>query len=107
MNHLNTARRIANLLDSEFRLFGFKFGLDPILGLVPGLGDIVPALLSLYIVLIAVQARLPVRVIALMVGNVILDLVLGFLPVVGDVVDFFYKSNMRNLNLLERHLNAV
>ncbi len=98
-------RRWAVLLDSAFRVPGtrFRFGLDAILGLIPGLGDITTPTFSALILLQAVRMRLPLVVQARMVLNAALDMLLGLVPVLGDLVDIGWKANLRNLALLERH----
>lgn len=79
-----------------------RFGLDPILGLVPGLGDVAGAALSGYLVLLAARLGAPRVVVLRMVANVALDSVVGSVPLLGDAFDVAWKSNMRNLALLER-----
>jgi hypothetical protein len=98
-------RRWAVLLDSAFRIPGtrFRFGLDAILGLIPGIGDITTPTFSALILLQAVRMRLPLVVQARMVLNAAIDMVLGLVPVLGDLVDIGWKANLRNLALLERH----
>jgi hypothetical protein len=98
-------RRWAVLLDSAFRVPGtrIRFGLDAILGLVPGIGDISTPAFAVLILLQAVRMRLPLVVQARMVLNAGLDMLLGLVPVVGDLIDIGFKANMRNLALLERH----
>lgn len=94
--------RIARLLDSRFRLPGtdFRFGIDGLIGLVPVVGDVVMALMSLYIVHQAWRLRTPWKTLALMVLNVVGDLIVSEIPVAGDLADFFYKSNRMNLRML-------
>jgi Domain of unknown function (DUF4112) len=98
-------RRWAVLLDSAFRIPGtrFRFGLDAIIGLIPGIGDIATPTFSALLLIQAVRMRLPVVVQARMVLNAAVDMVLGFVPVLGDLVDIGWKANLRNLALLERH----
>jgi hypothetical protein len=98
-------RRWAVLLDSAFRIPGtrFRFGIDAIIGLIPGLGDIATPTFSVLLLIQAVRMRLPVVVQARMVLNAAVDMVLGFVPVLGDLVDIGWKANLRNLALLERH----
>lgn len=105
--HLRTANLIANLMDRQFKIFNFSFGLDPILGLIPGIGDFVAILFSFYIVWIGVRMKLPKRKIFRMIGNVILDFVIGVIPLVGDISDFIYKSNIRNLKILNEGQDFV
>lgn len=103
---LEQARALTRLLDSAVRVPGtsFRIGLDPVLGLVPGLGDAVGAAMAGYLVLLAARLGAPTAVIARMVGNVALDAAVGAIPFFGDIYDFFWKSNRRNLNLLERYV---
>jgi uncharacterized protein DUF4112 len=102
---LETLRRWSYLLDSAFRVPGtrFRFGWDPIIGLIPGLGDALTGLLSCLILLHAFQMRIPKVVQVRMVFNVIIDVLAGAVPVVGDAFDFAWKSNKMNMQLLERH----
>ena len=103
---LARARTLTNLLDNAVRVPGtsMRFGLDPVLGLIPGLGDVAGAALSGYVVLLASQLGAPTTVIVRMLGNVVIDTVGGTVPVIGDLFDAGWKSNSRNLALLERHL---
>ena len=98
-------RRWAVLLDSQFRVPGtrWRFGLDAIVGLIPGLGDIATPTFSALILIQAVRMRLPRVVQARIVLNAALDMLLGLVPVIGDLVDVGWKANLRNLALLERH----
>jgi hypothetical protein len=102
---LDALRRWAVLLDSAFRIpgTGIRFGLDAIIGLIPGLGDISTPAFAALLLLQAVRMRLPIVVQARMVGNAALDMLLGLVPVLGDLVDVGWKANLRNLALLERH----
>ncbi len=80
----------------------FRFGLDPVIGLVPGLGDAVGAAFSALILLAGVRLGAPPVVLLRMVGNIALDALVGAVPVLGDAFDFGFKANRRNLALLER-----
>jgi hypothetical protein len=102
---LDALRRWAVLLDSAFRVPGtrIRFGIDAILGLIPGIGDISTPTFAALILLQAVRMRLPLVVQARMVLNAALDMLLGLVPVAGDLVDIGWKANLRNLALLERH----
>lgn len=82
-----------------------KVGLDAILGLVPVGGDVIAALLGLYIVWEARNLNMPKTTMARMLGNVGFDWLIGLVPVVGDAADFVFKSNSRNLKLIKRHLD--
>jgi hypothetical protein len=98
-------RKWATLLDSAFRVPGtqLRFGLDPVVGLIPGIGDIVTGFFSVLMLLHAVRLRVPKVVLARMTINVGLDLLAGAVPLLGDLFDAGYKANLRNLALLERH----
>ena len=97
--------RLARLLDDFIRIpfLNIRVGLDPILGLVPWVGDTLTSLLSLYLIGSAIQYRAPKVVIMRMAMNVAFDYLLGIIPFVGDASDFFVKSNRWNMNLLRRH----
>ncbi len=102
---LAALRKWSVLLDSAFRVPGTRmtFGLDPILGLIPGLGDVTTPLFSALLLLHAVRWRIP-RVIQLrMLINAAADLAIGAIPLLGDFIDFGWKANVRNLALLEQH----
>jgi hypothetical protein len=96
------------LLDDLIRVPGTNIGigLDPLIGLIPGVGDIVGGVMSSYILLVAVQEGAPTSVLIRMLGNIALDSVVGVVPVVGDLFDVGVKSNRRNVDLLERYLGA-
>lgn len=105
---LDRARQYAWLLDSAFRVPGtnFRFGIEPLISLVPGLGDIAGAGLSLTLIYNAARLGISKVVLARMAGNVLLEALVGTIPLVGDAWDFFYKANRRNYALLERHLHS-
>ena len=102
------ARTITRLLDSAARVPGtsFRFGLDPVLGIIPGLGDVAGAALSGYVVLLASRMGAPASVLVRMLGNVALDTAVGTVPLLGDLFDAGFKSNTRNLALLERYMST-
>ncbi len=95
---------LASLLDDAFRIPGtaIRFGLDPVIGLVPGLGDLITGLLSFLIIFAAWKRRLPGVTLVRMVANVVIDTVLGTIPVAGDIFDVLWKSNRMNMRLLQR-----
>jgi uncharacterized protein DUF4112 len=99
-------RVLARVLDSAIPIPGtsWKIGFDPIVGLIPGIGDLISAVLSGYIILEAARAEIPTLTLAKMLGNVGVDTLFGAVPALGDVFDAAWKSNMRNVALLERHL---
>jgi len=100
---------LAAVLDDLFHIPGTKirFGLDPIVGLVPGLGDIITGLLSFLIVFAAWQRGLPRVALSRMVINIGIDTLLGSIPIVGDLFDTVWKSNRMNYNLLVRYRGGV
>ena len=108
---LKLRKRLENLawlLDSSLRLpGGFRVGLDGIIGLIPGVGDLIGAALSSYIVLVAVKLKLPFRLLARMTLNILVDLVIGIVPIFGDIFDFSFKANVRNVRLLNQYLSKT
>jgi hypothetical protein len=98
-------RRFAHWMDEAFVIPGtrIRLGFDALLGLIPGIGDIIGAMLSTWIIAGAFRHRVPPLVIARMVLNVAIDLLFGAVPVAGDVFDFLYEENMMNMRLLEKH----
>ena len=96
---------IAALMDDLFRLpwTGMRFGLDPLVGLLPGLGDMLTGLVSALLLHAAWERGLPLVAIARMMSNVAIDSVLGSVPVVGDIFDVAWKSNRRNFELLQKY----
>ena len=101
--------RFANLMEARWRIpfTRINFGLDFLLGLVPVLGDVLTGIISLWLVKEARKFRLRRRVYIKMVGNILVDMLLGALPVVGDLFDLLYKANQRNLNMIVTELNSV
>ena len=108
-NHAAISKRLARLawvLDSAIRLpGGFRVGLDGIIGLIPGIGDLAGAVLSSYIVVEAARLKVPFRVLARMAMNILIELVVGIVPIVGDMFDFAFKANLRNARLLNEYLS--
>ena len=98
--------RLASLLDNRYRIPGtrIRFGWDGILGLIPGAGDLLGTGLGLYLLLRARQLGLPRRLQARMLWNLALDGVVGAVPLFGDVFDVAFKANLRNVRLLQAHL---
>ncbi|MHC0068141.1 DUF4112 domain-containing protein [Nostoc sp. UIC 10890] len=106
---LNRIRKLSRLMDTSIRipLIGFRIGIDPIIGLVPGAGDLISTAFSAYIIFLATRFGIPRQDLAKMIFNVGLETVVGTVPLVGDLFDAFYKSNIRNLAILEQHLTVV
>jgi hypothetical protein len=105
---LRRVRAVASVLDDAIRIPGtnIRFGIDPLIGLVPGLGDLLGGAASAYIILEAARAGAPASVLVRMTLNVGIDTLVGGLPIVGDLFDFAWKSNARNVRLLARHVDA-
>jgi len=101
--HLNNARVFAKLMDNQFQVFGFKFGIDPLIGLIPQGGNIVTLFMSTYMMWIAVQMKVPRRKIVKMYINSFIDFTVGIIPFLGQIADFVIKSNEKNLEILEEH----
>lgn len=101
---LDEARALARFLDAAFRIPGtdVRIGLDPILSLLPGLGDVAASALGSYLMVLAWRLGAPSSVIARMALNLIADALIGAVPVVGDVGDVFFRANLRNARLLEQ-----
>ena len=106
---LNRIRKLSRLMDTAIGIPGTKFriGLDPIIGLVPGAGDLVDTAFSAYLIYLATRFNIPRKTLGKMIYNIGLEAVIGTVPLIGDIFDAFYKSNMRNLALLEAHLEAA
>jgi hypothetical protein len=106
LRNLNRIRRISRFMDTAFKIpvIGFKVGWDPIIGLIPGAGDLVATAISAYVIVLAARFHLPAGVLKKMVLNIGLEALVGTIPLVGDIFDAYYKANVRNLVLLETHL---
>ena len=94
------------LTERAIPLGRWSFGLDGILGLIPGLGDVVSGLLATYIVARAASDGVPRAALARMMTNVAIDTLLGSIPILGDLFDFMYKANTKNLRIYEESLNG-
>lgn len=105
---LRRVQRLAYVLDNSIRIpiINYRIGADVLMGLVPGLGDIVGLVLAAYIVIEAARFGVPRATLLRMATNVAVDALTGTVPVLGDVVDAAYKANARNLKLLEKHLGV-
>ncbi|MDY6827820.1 MAG: DUF4112 domain-containing protein [Pseudomonadota bacterium] len=105
-NQLERLRRLARTLDSSFQLPGtrFRFGLDSLIGLVPGVGDGASFAVSLYFIGTAHRLGVRKRTLVRMLWNLGVDFVVGAIPLIGDLFDFGWKANLRNMELIERDL---
>ena len=98
------AQTLANALDTAIKIpfVPLRIGLDSIVGLLPGAGDALMLLVSLRIVWLGKSMGMPTPLVAQMVKNSAIDFGLGFIPIVGDIIDVFYKANQKNVRLMER-----
>jgi hypothetical protein len=103
---LQRLENLSRLLDIAYRVPGtnIRFGVDALLGLLPGVGDVASGALSSYLIYEAYRLGAPKRALALMIGNVAFDTVVGSVPLVGDVFDVFWRANIRNMQILRSHL---
>lgn len=105
---LKRLRWLANFLDTAVRLpGGFRFGADSIIGLTPVAGDIATAAIACYFVYEGKRLGLPRSALLKMSGNVALDLLLGITPVLGNLADTWFKANVRNLAIIEKHVGRT
>lgn len=102
---LRWVERVAHLMDSQFRLPGtrFRFGLDPLLGLLPVVGDLSTLAVSGALLLTMMRHGASGAVVVRMAFNILLDTIVGAIPIIGNIFDFAYKSNERNVALLRSH----
>lgn len=100
---LTQARFIANLMDRQFKLGKFSFGIESLLGFIPGIGDIIGVLLALYIYRVGIRMGIGKKHRIHMLFNIILDFIIGAIPFIGDIFDIGYKANVRNFHILEKH----
>lgn len=107
-SRLSQARALAKLLDRAVRIPGtnITFGLDAVLGLVPGGGDIAGAIFSAWLLMLGAKMGVPRHILARMVANIAIDTVGGSVPLIGDLFDVAWKSNTRNLALLEQFADS-
>lgn len=103
-DNVKDLRALATFLDSNFKVLGFRFGWDGLLGLIPGLGDLVTSILAFYIIARAAVLGCPPSVLARMGINVLIDNVFDAIPLLGNIFDFIWKSNNRNLALIDNYL---
>lgn len=99
-------RRLAWLMDKSIPLPGnMRFGLDGLIGLIPGVGDALTGTVSGYIIYQAHKLGAPLSLKTRMTANALIDFTVGSIPLIGDIFDFAFKANHKNIRLLENHLN--
>lgn len=107
-DRLRRLRGIATLLDSAVRVPGtrVRFGLDALIGLVPGVGDVAGGMASAWVLIEAARLGASRPVLLRMLGNVVVEVLVGAVPLLGDLFDVGWRANVRNVDLLERHLGT-
>jgi uncharacterized protein DUF4112 len=95
---------LAKLMDGIIPIGRWSIGIDPILGLIPGIGDLIGMFISMLIVMRAVQAGIPRIAVARMMTNIAIDTLIGAIPLAGDIFDFAFKANQKNLRIYEQSL---
>jgi hypothetical protein len=105
---LRRLRRISHVLDNAIPIPGTKYriGLDPILGLIPGGGDLIGSIFAGYVVFKSAQMGVPQETLVQMAANIVFDTVAGTVPVAGDLLDVGWKANVKNIELLDAHLGS-
>ncbi|MBA2252432.1 MAG: DUF4112 domain-containing protein [Nitrospirales bacterium] len=105
-DYISFARLLAQVLDRSVRVPGtdIRIGLDPIIGLIPGFGDAVASLAGSMILFLAAQLHVPKIVLVRMSVNIALNGAIGSIPLLGDVFSVWFQSNVKNVELLERHV---
>jgi hypothetical protein len=101
---IKMAEFIANLLDNKFNILGFRFGADVLLDMIPGLGDIGILVMSGYIVMVAMKYKVPQPIVSQMIFNITVSFILGLIPAVGEAAYLILRPNIKNYNLLKKHM---
>ncbi len=96
--------RLVQILDNKFNLLGLKFGLSGIIGLIPGLGDIIDAVLSCYLILFAIRIKMPFYRIVQMMWNILVNLAIGAIPIIGDATYILRRVNLKNLKIINQYV---
>lgn len=102
--HLKLASSVAHALDNQFGVGAFRFGYASLINIIPGVGDILDALLSFYIVWIAIQMRARTMIILQMAWNILVNFLIGLLPFYGDFIYLIRKVNVKNVDLLKKYM---
>ena len=107
-NTIAFVRFLADLLDKRFTIPGtqIRFGLDPVLGLIPGIGDTLANITGATILIFAARSRVPKIILLRMALNIAINSLIGAIPLLGDLFSIWFKSNVKNVQLLEKYLNS-
>ena len=99
--HIRYAKRLVTILDTKFSLFGIRFGIDPLFDIIPGFGSLVGSATSCYLLWLAYKLQVPAGVYVRMLVNIMADFLVGSIPLAGIAFDLLFRSNLKNLKLLE------
>ncbi|MGD1854859.1 MAG: DUF4112 domain-containing protein [Leptolyngbyaceae cyanobacterium] len=109
-NHpaLQRLRNLSHVLDNAIAIpgLGYRVGLDPLIGVLPGGGDLMAGLISIYVVAEAARMGVPAATLGRMGFNILTEVLVGTIPMLGDFFDVVWKANARNVDLLERHIRS-
>ena len=97
---------LVNLLDNQFNLFGFRFGLSGVIGLIPGFGDILDAVLSFSLIFFAIKIGVPPLKIGQMIWNILVNFAIALIPVIGDATYVLRRVNIKNLKIINQYVPA-
>lgn len=103
--HIKFAGILVRLLDTKYHVFGIRFGIDPLLHIIPWAGNVLGVLISCYLFWIAYKLHVPGRVFWRMAWNICIDYVVGLIPYIGIVFDVLYRSNIKNYVLLRQYID--
>lgn len=104
-SHYQLAVMLTELLENRFKVGGFSFGIEPIISALPGIGDMLMFMISGYLVWIGMQMKLPASAISKMIANIIFDFLMGVIPFFGDIADFVFKANTKNMAILREYVD--
>ncbi len=105
--HIEFASYLANKLDSQFGVGKIRFGYGSLINIVPGIGDSIDALLSFYIIGVAIHVGIPAIIILQMVFNIVINYLIGLIPILGDAYYIIRKVNIKNVELLKKHAPSI
>ena len=103
---LQRLQNLSHILDNAIAIpgLGYRIGIDPLIGLLPGGGDLMAGLISIYVVAEAARMGVPAATLGRMGLNILVEVLMGTVPMIGDFFDVVWKANVRNVDLLERHI---